>query len=137
MNALGPAWAGATVFIDNEDPVGTNLPNDLIEYYLGLFEEMSRPDPSLAAFRPAFYGHGQPVRQVLAQRRDLFVWDVQQTAKTATAPFKPTVDPITVDPTTRPIRAYRATPAGQGPFVTWSLGRQFGIAHGARPRRIR
>jgi hypothetical protein len=129
LNALGPSWAGATVCIDNEDEVRTDLTidptKDLVEYYLGLFEEMSRPDANLAAFRPALYGHGQPVEQLLARRRDLFVWDVQQTAKTANPPFGRTADPITIDPTTRPIRPYRATPAGQGPFVTWPLGRQF------------
>jgi hypothetical protein len=136
LHALGPAWAGATVFIDNEDSVGTNLPNDLIEYYLGIFEEMSRPDPNLAAFRPALYGHGKPIEQMLARRRDLFVWDVKLATTTTTTPnpaFDPAVDPLTVDPTTRPIRAYRATPAGQGAFLTWSLGRQFWYYTGDMP----
>jgi hypothetical protein len=136
LHGLGPAWAGATVFIDNEDSVGTNLTPDLIEYYLGLFDEMSRPDPNLAAFRPAFYGHGKPVEQMLARRRDLFVWDVKLATATTTTPnpaFDPAVDPLTVDPTTRPIRAYRGRPAGQSAFMAWSLGRQFWYYTGEMP----
>jgi peptidoglycan hydrolase-like protein with peptidoglycan-binding domain len=128
LTALGANWAGATVIIDNEDSDSTTLPNNLIEYYLGIFDEMSRPDPDLAAFRPALYGHGKPLRQMLAVRRDLFLWDVWvETAATTTTvpPFNPAVDPITVDPTTRPLKAYLATPAAGPSFRTWSLGRQF------------
>ena len=136
MHALGPAWAGATVFIDNEDPVATNLPNDLIEYYVAMFEEMSRPDPNLAAFRPAFYGHGTPVEQMLARRRDLFVWDVwlsTATTTTATPAFDVTQDPLTVDPVTRPMRAYRSAAGGGAQFLSWSLGRQFWYYTGEMP----
>jgi hypothetical protein len=128
-NALGAQWAGATVFVDNEDGEDTTLTPEIVEYYVGLFDEMSRPDRHLAAFRPAFYGHGRPVGQVLARRRDLFVWDVQldtDTTTTPDAPFALNIDPINVDPASRPIRAYQATPAGgRQAFVKWHLGRHY------------
>jgi hypothetical protein len=136
MDALGPNWAGATVFIDNEDSVGTTLPNDLVDYYLALFEEMSRPDPVLAAFRPALYTHGKPIRQMLAQKRDLFVWDVwldTSTTTTPTAPFTATDDPIAIDASLRPEKAYQASPVGQPAFISWSLGRQFRYYTGDMP----
>ena len=57
LQSLGPAWEGAVVFIDNEDGECTALPADLADYYSGLFDEMSRPDPTLACFRPGMYGH--------------------------------------------------------------------------------
>ena len=136
LHALGPEWAGATVFVDNEDPEGTPLPPDLVEYYLGIFDEMSRPDQNQAAFRPAFYGHGQPVRALLERRRDLLVWDVNidtPTTTTTDAPYSDTADPIVVDPASRPIRAYQATPPRGRQFITWPLGRQFRSYIGRMP----
>ena len=135
LHALGPAWAGATVFIDNEDLRTTTLPNDLIDYYVALFAEMSRPDPTQAAFRPALYSRGNPVEQLLERRRDLFIWDVLvANGPNDTPAFDATVDPITIDPVRRLISAYKATPAGQSTFVTWSLGRQFWYYSGKMPR---
>ncbi len=136
LHAQGPDWAGATVFIDNEDGESTPLPANLIEYYLGLFDEMSRPDRALAAFRPALYGHGQPVAALLERRRDLFVWDVNldtSTTTTTTPPYALTADPIAIDSATRPIRAYQATPARGQSFISWPLGRQFRFYTGEMP----
>ncbi|HEY3497765.1 MAG TPA: hypothetical protein VGK73_23870, partial [Polyangiaceae bacterium] len=82
LNALGPSFAGATVFIDNEDTVQTALTAALMDYYSALFDEMVRPDANLACFRPALYGHGKAIEQMLARRRDLFVWDVWLATRT-------------------------------------------------------
>lgn len=130
LNALGNNFAGAVVYIDNEDSTSTALPQNLIDYYNGLFTEMSRPDPNLAAYRPGLYGHGDPLKTMLLSRKDLYLWDVwldTSTTNTPTPPFTPTVDPITVDPTTRPLKAYVVTPTGAGAqaFIAWSIGRQF------------
>lgn len=128
LNALGSDFAGAVVFIDNEDSTTQALPQNLIDYYNGLFTEMSRPDPNLAAFRPGMYGHGRPLNTMLLSRNDLFLWDVwidTATTTTPTPPFTPTVDPITIDPETRPLKAYVVTPQGRQAFITWSIGRQF------------
>src|SRR5262249_45612671 len=109
--------------------------NDLIEYYVALFAEMSRPDATLAAFRPALYSRGKPVEQMLARRRDLFIWDVLVAKGPTTTPaFDSTVDPITIDPVKRPISAEKTPPAGQSPSITWSLGRQFWYYTGKTPR---
>jgi hypothetical protein len=137
LNALGPAWAGATVIVDNEDGDSTALSNDLIDYYLGLFDEMSRPDPALAAFRPGFYSHDGPCRQMLARRRDLFAWQVHlatSTTTTPTAPFSATADPLTVDPASRTLAAQIvAATSGSPGFASWPLGRQFWYYTGKMP----
>lgn len=128
LDALGANFAGAVVFIDNEDSTTTTLPQSLIDYYNGLFTEMARPDPNLAAFRPGMYGHGQPLKTMLAARKDLFLWDVwldTSTTNTTNPPFTPSVDPIMVDPATRPLKAYVVAPSGAQAFIAWSVGRQF------------
>lgn len=130
LNALGNNFAGAVVYVDNEDSTSTVLTQNLIDYYNGLFAEMSRPDPNLAAYRPGLYGHGDPLKTMLLSRKDLYLWDVwldTATTNTPTPPFTPTVDPIVVDPVTRPLKAYVVTPTGAGaqPFIVWPIGRQF------------
>lgn len=128
LTALGANFAGALVFIDNEDSTTTPLSQDLIDYYNGIFQEMSRPDPNLFSYRPGLYGHGLPLNTMLLSRKDLFLWDVWfETATTTTPqpPFDPAADPLTVDSTLRPLKAYMATPRGGQAFIVWSIGRQF------------
>jgi hypothetical protein len=138
ITALGPSFAGAVVFIDNEDSTSTTLPSTLIDYYNGLFTEMVRPDPNLACCRPGLYGHGDPLTTMLRSRNELYLWDVWlDTGSTTTtvAPFGAGL-PLTVDATTRPLKAYGVaptTPGAQG-FVTWSLGRQFRFYTGKMPQ---
>jgi hypothetical protein len=138
LNALGPEFAGAVVFIDNEDSTSQALPQNLVDYYNALFTEMSRPDPDLAAFRPGMYGHGQPLKTMLASRHDLFLWDVwleTATTNTPDAPFDPNADPITVEPAQRPLKAYVVAPSAAQPFISWPAGRQFRFYTGDLPRQ--
>jgi hypothetical protein len=136
LHALGPQFAGAVVFIDNEDSTSQALPQDLVDYYNALFAEMARPDPGLAAFRPAMYGHGQPLKTMLASRNDLFLWDVwleTPTTNTPDAPFDASADPITVVAAQRPLKAYVVAPPGGQPFIAWPAGRQFRFYTGDLP----
>ncbi|MGZ5199895.1 MAG: hypothetical protein ACXWC4_09005 [Telluria sp.] len=138
LHALGPEFAGAVVFIDNEDSTSQALPQNLVDYYNALFAEMSRPDPDLGAFRPAMYGHGQPLKSMLAARNDLFLWDVwleTPTTNTPDAPFDASADPITVEPAQRPLKAYVVAPGGGQPFITWPVGRQFRFYTGELPQQ--
>lgn len=152
MHQHGPRFAGSVVIIDNEDGESDILPANLIQYYLGLFEAMSRPDPALRAFRPGIYGHGQPLNALLAVWPDLFIWDVQidgATTTTPIAPMDPAIDPIRVDlaairtqapPGTDvhpvPIRSYPTVlPPQRPPAFSWPLGRQFRFHAGSGDRQ--
>jgi hypothetical protein len=137
MHVLGADFAGSVVIVDNEDNVGTIVTQNLIDYYNGIFAEMSRPDPNLFSYRPGIYAHGlgSLVPALLLTRRDLFIWDVLYDTAHTFEPDSPfgLADPLRVDPTRRPLSAYAATPPGGQPFVAWSLARQFRSYIGKTP----
>lgn len=149
MHASGPRLGGSVVIIDNEDGETDDPEAWETDYYLGLFEAMSRPDPDLRAFRPGLYGRGKTMDAMLAVWPDLFMWDVQ-VDDTPIAPYDLQVHPIHVDvaaiqdgPPPRPnapprqhgvpIRIYPSTHArARDPTFAWPLGRQFRFHKGAR-----
>ncbi len=137
ITTLGAGFAGAVIFLDNEDSVSVSLPATLVDYYRGLFAEMIRPDPTLAACRPGLYGHGQPVRDLLAVRPELYIWDVDYDTSTTTTPDAPFGDtlPVTIDPVSRALKAYVASPAGVQASIAWSIGRQFRSYTGNMPKQ--
>jgi hypothetical protein len=77
ITGLVPNFAGAVIFIDNEDGTSTTLPQSLIDYYNGLFTETVRPDTNLASCQPGLYGHGTPLHTMLKSLRNLYLWDVR------------------------------------------------------------
>jgi len=135
LAALGDDWAGAAVMIDQEDDRGTKLPKEFIEYYQALFDEMSRPDPELPAFRPGMYCRIDDAGPHVQPRPDLFLWEVKYDTKTDTTPAHPfeAKDPQTkvayhklmAFPHKRPISPALLERGQKPAWILWPVGRQF------------
>lgn len=135
LAALGDDWAGATVMIDQEDDKGTKLNKEFIEYYQALFDEMSRPDPELPAFRPGMYCRIDDAGPHVHPRPELFLWEVKYDTKTNATTAHPfeAKDPQTqapyhklmAFPHKRPISPALLERGQKTAWILWPVGRQF------------
>ena len=68
-----PDCNGAIVFLDNEGGIMTD---NLKEYYVQLFAELSTPGPDMMAIRPGLYGYDPIVKSLVPDWVDLFTWRI-------------------------------------------------------------
>lgn len=141
-----PGWAGAVVYIDNENSESLDLRSPgwqpLRDYYLALLDELARPGPEGAPpMRAALYLHAPVARPLLRERPDLFVWDVQidvadlPLSTTTRAPFNLAAARIEIGlPLTVRAAVVPSEATGHAWFA-WPTGRQFRFYTGNLPQR--